>query len=49
MHCLPEVKKRMLGQGIEGVGGTPEDLAKHQAADSAKWGKVIKDQGIKFE
>ena len=45
----PEVKKWMLGQGISGVGGTPEDLAKYQAADSAKWGKVIKEQGIKFE
>lgn len=44
-----EVKKWMLGQGIAGVGGTPEDLARHQAADSAKWGKVIREQGIKFE
>lgn len=44
-----EVKKWMLGLGIAGVGGTPENLARHQAADSAKWGKVIKEQGIKFE
>jgi tripartite-type tricarboxylate transporter receptor subunit TctC len=47
--ATPEVKKWLLGQGVAGVGGTPEDLAKHQAADSAKWGKVIKEQGIKFE
>ena len=44
-----EVKKWMLGQGIAGVGGPPTDLAKHQATDSAKWGKIIKEQGIKFE
>ncbi len=31
------------------VPGTPEDLARHQAADSAKWGKVVKEQGIRFE
>ena len=47
--ATPEVKKWLLGQGVAGVGGTPEDLAKHQAADSAKWGKVIKEQEIKFE
>ena len=47
--ATPEVKKWLLGQGVAGVGGTPEDLAKHQAVDSAKWGKVIKEQGIKFE
>ncbi|MDP1967183.1 MAG: tripartite tricarboxylate transporter substrate binding protein [Reyranella sp.] len=44
-----EVKKWMLGQGIAGVGGPPADLAAHQATDSAKWGKIIKEQGIKFE
>ncbi|MGQ0580786.1 MAG: Bug family tripartite tricarboxylate transporter substrate binding protein [Reyranella sp.] len=47
--ATPEVKKWLLGQGVAGVGGTPEDLAKHQATASAKWGKVIKEQGIKFE
>lgn len=45
----PDVKKWMLGQGVEGVGGPPEALARHQAEDSAKWGKVIKDQNIKLE
>ncbi len=44
-----EVKKWMLGQGIEGVGGPPEALAAHQRADSAKWGRIIQAQGIKFE
>ena len=47
--ATPEVKKWLLGQGVAGVGGTPGDLARHRATDSAKWGKVIKDQGIKFE
>lgn len=27
--ATPEVKKWLLGQGIAGVGGTPEDLARH--------------------
>jgi tripartite-type tricarboxylate transporter receptor subunit TctC len=45
----PEVKKWMLDQGVEGIGGTPENLARHQHTDSAKWGKVIREQGIKFE
>jgi tripartite-type tricarboxylate transporter receptor subunit TctC len=47
--AVPEVKKWMLGQGVEGVGGPPEDLAAHQRADSAKWARIIQQQGIKFE
>lgn len=39
--ATPEVEKWLLGQGVGNVAGTREDLAKHQAADSAKWGKVM--------
>src|SRR5215469_13930274 len=35
--------------GDEPVGGTPEDLATLIAADSQKWGEVIKRAGIKLE
>jgi tripartite-type tricarboxylate transporter receptor subunit TctC len=45
----PEVKKWLLGQGIASVGGPPADLDAHQRSDSAKWGRIIKEQGIKFE
>ena len=35
--------------GINLVGGTPQQLADLQKADSAKWAKVIKDGNIKAE
>ncbi|MEG0557831.1 MAG: tripartite tricarboxylate transporter substrate-binding protein, partial [Comamonas sp.] len=35
--------------GITLVGGTPQQLADLQKADSAKWAKVIKDGNIKAE
>jgi tripartite-type tricarboxylate transporter receptor subunit TctC len=47
--ATPEVRQWMLGQGIEGVGGPAEDLTAHQRADSAKWGRIIRERAIRFE
>jgi tripartite-type tricarboxylate transporter receptor subunit TctC len=44
-----EVKKILAVQGVEPVGGPPSKLAEFQKADSAKWGRIIKERGIKFE
>ncbi len=44
-----DVKKILKMQGVEPVGGPSADLAAFQKADSAKWGKIIKDRAIKFE
>ena len=44
-----DVKERLRAQGIDPVGGGPEELAAHQKQESIKWGKVIREQGIKFE
>ena len=44
-----EVKRILKVQGVEPVGGPPADLAAFQKADSAKWGRIIKERGIKFE
>jgi tripartite-type tricarboxylate transporter receptor subunit TctC len=43
------VKERLLGDGAEPIGGTPEEFAAVIRDDLAKWGKVIKDAGIKSE
>lgn len=43
----PEVKERMAGAGLEPMGSTPDELAKVMRADIAKWGKVIRDAGIR--
>jgi tripartite-type tricarboxylate transporter receptor subunit TctC len=44
-----DVKEKLFNQGIETVGGTPEEFVAYNKAESAKWGKVIREQGIKIE
>jgi len=45
----PVVKERFISDGAEAVGSTPEQFAAIIRADLGKWGKVIKDAGIKPE
>jgi tripartite-type tricarboxylate transporter receptor subunit TctC len=47
--AAPDVKEKLFNQGIETVGGTPEEFVTYSKAESAKWGKVIREQGIKIE
>ena len=46
---LPDLRERLASLGAEPVGGAPADLANAMRADSQKWGKVIKDAGVKTE
>jgi tripartite-type tricarboxylate transporter receptor subunit TctC len=46
---LPEVRERLLQQGAEPIGGTPEQLAATQLADIAKYAKVIRESVFKPE
>jgi tripartite-type tricarboxylate transporter receptor subunit TctC len=41
----PEVKKKLLEQGAEPLGETPQQFAGFIASESAKWGKVVKQSG----
>ena len=43
------VKENLEAQGAEPVGSTPEQFTTFIKAEQAKWGKVIKDSGIKLE
>lgn len=45
----PDIKEKLLAQGSEGVGGTPEALGKTVDAELARWGKLVKDANIKPE
>lgn len=45
----PEVRERLLAQGAEGVGGTPERLGQAVAAELPKWAKLAKDANIKAD
>ena len=46
---MPDVMAKMANLGIEPVGGDPSVLGKQVAADEARFGKLVKDFGIKAE
>ena len=45
----PDVKERFFNASIETVGSSPQEFATTLKADIARWGKVIKDAGIKAD
>jgi tripartite-type tricarboxylate transporter receptor subunit TctC len=45
----PIVKERYGVLGIEPVGNTPEQFAAQIREDLARWEKVVRQAGIKFE
>jgi len=44
-----DVRDAFAQQGTEVVGGTPEQFAAQIRADIARWGKVIREAGVKME
>lgn len=45
----PDLHERFVKLGLDGVGGTPEEMARHVKAESDKWRDVIARTGIKLE
>jgi len=45
----PEVVEKLLQQGVDAIGSTPEELTERMKADMVTWGKVLKDAGITAE
>lgn len=46
---MPDIEKRLLSEGADAIGNTPEQFAQQVRADIAKWGKVARDAGIQPE
>jgi tripartite-type tricarboxylate transporter receptor subunit TctC len=43
----PTIKERFVSDGADTIGNTPEEFAAIIRADLKKWGKMVKDAGIK--
>jgi tripartite-type tricarboxylate transporter receptor subunit TctC len=44
-----ETKKALFDAGVEPTPSTPEEMASYMAQELVRWGKVVKDGGIKLE
>ena len=44
-----DVKERMSAQGLEAVGGTPQQYSQHLKEELAKYGRIVKAAGIKLD
>ena len=46
---LPDVSERFKGLGIEITGGAPAEFAAFMRAETAKWGRIVRDSGAKVD
>src|SRR5450759_2200134 len=47
--ALPDVHQQLALQGIDVIGGTPEQFAEHVRKETAKWADVIRRSGAKAD
>lgn len=47
--AMPAVREKLIGGGLEPVGGTPEQFGRFIASEIVKWTKIAKDVGAKAE
>jgi tripartite-type tricarboxylate transporter receptor subunit TctC len=47
--ALPDIREKLLAQGAEAVGGSPEALGKVVAAEIPRWQKLVAETGIKAD
>ena len=49
MLSSPDTRKALYDAGVEGAPSTPEAMTAYMVQEMARWGKVVKDAGIKLE
>lgn len=45
----PEFRAKLVVQGADPAGGTPEEFAEFLRVETVKWGKVVREAGIRLE
>ena len=46
---LPDVSERLMRDGIEPIGGTPEQFQAFIEREKIKWSKVVRDSGARAD
>ncbi len=46
---MPEIRDRILADGSEPVGSSPEEFTRYLHADLAKWARLVKESGAKLD
>jgi tripartite-type tricarboxylate transporter receptor subunit TctC len=46
---MPDVKDKLVAQGFDVAGGTPEQFAKYLNSEIDRWGKVVKETGARVD
>lgn len=46
---MPDVKARLLAQGVDVIGSSPAQFSAYLKSETAKWAKVIKDANVRPE
>ena len=47
--AMPDVRERLVAQGLYPIGGAPEDLTARMKSDYEKWGALIRKLNLKPE
>lgn len=46
---MPDVREKLINGGVTPMGGSQEEFTSFVRADYARWGKIVKDSGVKLE
>jgi tripartite-type tricarboxylate transporter receptor subunit TctC len=46
---MPDVREKLINGGVTPMGGTSDEFATFVRTDYARWGKIVKDSGVKLE
>ncbi|HSH90475.1 MAG TPA: tripartite tricarboxylate transporter substrate binding protein [Ramlibacter sp.] len=49
LMAAPDTRKALYDAGVEATPSTPEAMAEYMAQELGRWGKVVKDTGVKLE